>query len=110
MIPLIKRLLNSFLHDEGAVTGWIRGAMLTFGASGLAFADQIGAIIDAPKAVKFIKITSAVCFFIGGAIRAGEKNIITQEPGKPIATGAEEQVAVTKTPTEADNVATTPTP
>lgn len=74
MIPLIKRLLYKFLFDEGAVTGWIRGAMLTFGAGGIAFADQVADIIGAPGAVKTIKLLAVGCAFVGGAIRAGEKN------------------------------------
>ena len=82
MIPLIKRLVRSFLFDEGAVTGWIRGAMLMFAASGIAFADQIAEVMDMPGAVKTIKLTAVICGFFAGAIRAGEKNAPAQEPPK----------------------------
>jgi len=98
MIPLIKRLIRSFLFDEGAVTGWIRGAMLMFAASGIAFADQIAAVIDMPTSVKTIKLAAVICGFFAGAIRAGEKNITTQEPGKVIDVGDDNKVETVKTP------------
>lgn len=74
MIPLIKRLVRAFLFDEGAVTGWIRGGMLMFAAGGIAFANEVAAIIEAPGAVKTIKLVAVACGFLAGAIRAGEKN------------------------------------
>jgi len=74
MIPLIKRLVMAFLFDEGAVTGWIRGAILMFSATGIAFADQIASDIEMPGAAKTIKLVAVICGFFAGAIRAGEKN------------------------------------
>ncbi len=74
MIPLIKKLVHAFLFDEGAVTGWIRGFFLTAAAGGVAFADQVAEALGDPGAAKIVKITAIVCGFIGGTIRAGEKN------------------------------------
>ena len=75
MIPLVKRLIHAFLFDEGAVIGWIRGMMMMFAASGIAFADQIASVVEGgPRLVKVIKLLAIVCGFIAGAIRAGEKN------------------------------------
>lgn len=80
MIPLIKRLIHTFLFNEGAVVGWIRGTMLTFAVSGVAFADQLSELIGAPGYVKTIKVVAIICGFIGGVIRAGEMNAKPQPP------------------------------
>lgn len=100
MIPLIKRLVRAFLFDEGAVTGWIRGATLMFSVSGLAFSNQIATELGWPGGATVVKWLAVICGFIAGAIRAGEKNITTQEPGKSIDVGLDQKIEVTQTPVD----------
>jgi hypothetical protein len=73
MLPLIKRLIYAFFLDELAFRRWMRGGMLAFAGGGLAFADQIGALLNAPGAVKGVKIAAVVCGFIAGAMQSSAK-------------------------------------
>lgn len=74
MIPLIKRLINSLLFDELAVTRWLRGLCLALAAGGVALGDQLADLIGAPEVGTWIKGAAIVAGFVGGAITAGERN------------------------------------
>lgn len=64
----------AFLFDPLAFVRWMRGLMLAVAAGGVAFADQLAALVGAPGWVKAIKIAAIVCGFIAGSITAGERN------------------------------------
>ena len=83
MWPMLKRVANAMLFDELAVRRWARGALLTFAAGGVAFADQLADLVHAPGAVKTIKVIAVICGFIGGAISHGEPNASVVEVPKP---------------------------
>jgi hypothetical protein len=74
MIPLLQHLFHSFFFDELAFTRWLRGGCLAVAASGLAFADQLGALLAAPRIVLYVKVSAVVCGFVAGAITAGQRN------------------------------------
>jgi hypothetical protein len=74
MIPLLKHLLSRLLNDELAVRRWGRAALMGAAAGGLAFADQLAAILEAPGLVRAIKVVAVVCGFLSLAVTAGEKN------------------------------------
>lgn len=76
MFPFFKKFFHMFFYDELAFVRWMRGFFLSFGASGMAFAKEIAEseFIEAPGLIKIIKILGVICFFIGGAITAGERN------------------------------------
>lgn len=74
MIPLIRRIFHALLWDELAARRWLRGGLLGFATGGLAFADQLAAIVAAPGAVKSIKVAAVVCAFVGAMVNLGEKN------------------------------------
>ncbi len=74
MKKLLLDILSALWNDDMAARRWLRGASHTLALGGLAFADQIAALINAPGAVKAIKLAAIVCAFMGGAISVGEKN------------------------------------
>lgn len=80
MIPLLKHVFIAFFLDELAFRRWLRGGMLAIAGSGLAFADQIGALLDAPGAVKGIKIAAVVAGFIAGAMQSSAKPRVEPAP------------------------------
>jgi hypothetical protein len=74
MIPLLKKLWDSLLHDEMKVRRWLRVAVMAIGGSGLGYADQIAATINTPGAIKTIKVLAVVCMGISVMINLGDKN------------------------------------
>ena len=73
MIPALRKFLHSLLFDETAFVRWVRAFILTVGASGLAYADQIASIIGAPTAVERVKKAAVVCMGLSILIGAGDK-------------------------------------
>ena len=89
MIPLFKRLVKAMLWDELAARRWMRGMLLACSAGGIAFADQLAALLEDPELVRTIKIVALVCGFLGGALTAGQLNhpaVIETETQPPIPT------------------------
>lgn len=74
MIPLIQRIVHALLYDEMAARRWLRGGLFGFATGGLAFADQLAAIVSSPGAVKGIKVAAVVSGFVAAMINLGEKN------------------------------------
>lgn len=70
----VRKLLQKALDDELAAKRWSRGLLLALSGSGLAFADQLADIIEAPGIIKAVKVAAVVAGFLAGAITAGEKN------------------------------------
>jgi len=75
VIRWIWNSVRSFFLDEEFFKRAMRPLLITFGLSGVAFADQIASVIASPRAVAWIKGTAIVFAFIGGAIKLGEKNL-----------------------------------
>jgi hypothetical protein len=74
MIPLLKDLWYRFRYDPLFVRRWGRAALMAVAGSGLAFGDQLAAVLDAPGAVKAVKIVAIVAGLLSVAITAGERN------------------------------------
>lgn len=74
MKPLFKNLISKLLNDELAVRRWTRAALMGIAAGGIAFGDQLAAILDYPHLVKAIKTIAVCASFLSLAITAGEKN------------------------------------
>jgi len=74
MKPLLIKLWNALLYDEMKVRRWLRVAVMAIGGSGLGYADQIAATINAPGAVKIIKVLAVICMGISVMINLGDKN------------------------------------
>lgn len=86
MIPLLKRIVHALLWDELAAVRWLRGALLMFAAGGVAFADQLAAVLGeggSPGTVRAIKIAALVAGFLGGAVTAGQRNPPPPVPVEP---------------------------
>jgi len=76
MIPFLKHLLQAIFTDELAFRRYGRSALMTLGASGMVFADQIDGILEGHGGlVQGIKIAAVVCAALSLAITAGEKNV-----------------------------------
>lgn len=73
MIPLLKSLFIAFFMDPLAFRRWMRGGLLAVAGGGLAFAGDIGDLINAPGAVKGIKVVSVMAGFIAGAMQSSAK-------------------------------------
>lgn len=80
MLPLLRSILHAFFQDELAFRRWARGLMLAFAGGGLAFAEQIASVIEAPGAVKKIKVASIVAGFIAGAMQSSAKKAAEPQP------------------------------
>lgn len=80
MIPLFKHLADQLLHDELAVRRWSRALLMAIAGGGIAFADQLAAVLEAPGAVKAIKLLAVLAGFCSLAITAGERNAKADEP------------------------------
>lgn len=74
MIPLVRSIIHALLWDAMAVRRWLRGLAISFSAGGVAFGDQLAAIVGRPGWATGIKLAAAALAFIGGAISVGEKN------------------------------------
>jgi hypothetical protein len=88
MIPLLKGILHALLWDELAAVRWLRGALLMFAAGGVAFADQLAAVLgEAGSAgtIRAIKIAALIAGFVGGAVTAGQRNPPIEPPAAPAA-------------------------
>jgi len=70
MIPLLRKLLHGFFFDERAARRWIRGGLMAFAASGVAFADQLGSALGSPTATKWVRVTAIIAGFAAGAIQS----------------------------------------
>ncbi len=79
MLHFFYDAVREFLFDDQAFKRIMRPILITFGLSGVAFADQISSFINSPGAVRWIKLAALVCGFIGGAIKMGEKNMTPEE-------------------------------
>jgi hypothetical protein len=80
MLPLLKHILYAFFLDELAFRRWMRGGMLALAGGGLAFADQIAALLGMPEAIRWIKIASIVAGFIAGAMQSSAKKAAEPAP------------------------------
>ena len=76
MIPLVRHLVDQILHDELAVRRWGRTVLMTIGGSGIAFADQLAAVLGdgSPGTIKAIKVIAVVSAGLALMVTAGEKN------------------------------------
>jgi hypothetical protein len=75
MIPMLKNLWSRLLHDESAFRRWTRAALMGIAAGGIAFADQLDALLDGSGGlIKTIKVASVVAGFVSLMISVGEKN------------------------------------
>jgi len=72
MIPIIKKFFHDLLFDELAVRRWFRAAIMALAGSGMAWGDQLAAILGTP--VKSVKIAAVVAMALALTITAGEKN------------------------------------
>jgi hypothetical protein len=75
MITLIKHMFAKLLYDELAVRRWLRAGLLFAGTAGVAFADQLAALVQDEGLARYLKIGGIVCAAAGGAVTAGEKNV-----------------------------------
>lgn len=80
MWPLLKTFFHELFFDEAAARRQFRSTMVTFAVSGIAFADQLAALVGLPSAVRVIKVLSCVCGFVGAATSVGEKNTKKESP------------------------------
>lgn len=89
MIPLVRSIFHALLWDPMAVRRWLRGMAVSFAVGGVAFADQIAAVLGSPGAAKTVKIVALALAFIGGAISVGQQNpkdgLLPIEPPKGFA-------------------------
>lgn len=74
MLTLLKRLWRKLLYDEMAVRRWGRAGLMAVAGSGLAFADGIAGVLEAPGAVRAIKLTAVIAGFLSVAINLGDRN------------------------------------
>jgi hypothetical protein len=74
MIPLLKRLWYAVRYDELAVRRWGRALLMGLAGGGIAFADQLAAVLEAPGAVKAIKAAAVGAGFVALMINAGDRN------------------------------------
>jgi hypothetical protein len=75
MITLFRHLFSKLLYDELAVRRWLRAGLLFAGTAGVAFADQLAALVQDEGLARYLKIAGVICAAAGGAITAGEKNV-----------------------------------
>lgn len=74
MLTLLKRLWRKLLYDEMAVRRWVRAGLMGLAAGGIGFADQMAGLIDAPGAVRTIKLVAAAAAFLSVSINLGDRN------------------------------------
>lgn len=75
MIPLLKKLWESFLYDDMKVRRWLRAALMAMAGSGMAWGDQLSQILGTPQ--KTIKVATVACMAVAVAINLGEKNVVS---------------------------------
>ena len=73
-MPLLRKVFDKFLNDEMAVRRWGRAALGAFATGGLAFGEQLAQLVEAPGAVKLIKLAAVVAGFLALAVNLGEPN------------------------------------
>jgi hypothetical protein len=79
VLTFFKRFFVAFLWDELAFVRWMRGLMLMFATSGVAFGQQIADTLGQSGWVTKIKLVALACAFFAGSITAGQRNPKTPE-------------------------------
>ena len=74
MKPLLRKFWDSLVNDELAVRRWCRSLLMGVAGGGIAFGDQLAALVQHPGLITHIKVASVVAGFISLMITAGEKN------------------------------------
>lgn len=74
MLTLIRKLFDKILFDDKAVARWLRGTLLGFAGTGLAFSEQLAAVLPGSVAAEKIKVAAVVAGFVAGMVTAGDKN------------------------------------
>src|SRR6266540_1344494 len=80
MIPLVRSIVHAMLWDPLAVRRWLRGLAISFSLGGVAFADQVAAVLGTPGSAKTVKIVALALAFIGASISIGQQNAKPPEP------------------------------
>ncbi len=89
MIPLVRSIVHAMLWDPMAVRRWLRGLAVSFSLGGVAFADQVAAVLGTPGAAKTVKVVALALAFVGASISVGQANakpagtLIPLEPPRP---------------------------
>lgn len=78
MIPMFRRLWYRLRYDELAVQRWSRALLMGLATGGIAFGDQLAAVLGSE--VKSIKIAAVIAGFLSLMVTAGEKNEKPTEP------------------------------
>jgi hypothetical protein len=76
----LKNLWTRIKNDELKVARWTRAIFITFSTSGLAFADQLAAMLGNAAWVTYVRVAAVVAGFISLAITAGQKNPPPAQP------------------------------
>jgi hypothetical protein len=80
----MKKLFSDFwvtlMNDEVAVRRWGRSALMGIAGGGIAFGDQLAALVNSPGMVTKIKVASVVAGFLSLLINLGEKNAPAAAP------------------------------